>query len=250
MQGFGAFADAVRGWLDGGLALVYPEVCQVCGGARARPADGYVCEGCQADVRFIEPPFCDRCGRPFEGDITVPFECANCREMEWHFHSARSAVVLRDPVLEVICRYKYDRALWFEPFLADLLIRAAGPALGAQGPDIIVPVPLHPTKRREREFNQAERLAKRLGAAMRIPVNKRLLRRVLPTRTQTQLSRQERLANVLNAFAARDGVELNGERVVLLDDVFTTGATTNACAKALIGAGAGEVWVWTVARGV
>jgi ComF family protein len=170
--------------------------------------------------------------------------------MEWHFQSARSAVVARDPVLEVIHRYKYQRALWFEPFLAELLIRAAVPVLDQQKPSMIVPVPLHPTKQREREFNQADRLARRLGLAMRIPVNKRLLRRVVPTRTQTQLSRQERLANVHNAFAMRGGRRLNGERIVLVDDVLTTGATTSACARVLRAAGAGEVCVWTVARGV
>ena len=81
-------------------------------------------------------------------------------------------------------------------------------------------------------------------------MNKRLLRRVVPTRTQTQLSRQERLANVRNAFAMRDGQRLNGERIVLVDDVFTTGATTSACARVLTAAGAGEVCVWTVARGI
>jgi ComF family protein len=170
--------------------------------------------------------------------------------MEWHFQSARSAVVARDPVLEVIHRYKYQRALWFEPFLAELLIRAASPALAAQRPSMIVPVPLHPAKRREREFNQAERLAARLGAATHIPVNKRLLQRVVPTRTQTQLSRPERLDNVRNAFAMRQGQRLNGERIVLVDDVFTTGATTSACARVLAAAGAGEVCVWTVARGI
>lgn len=250
MQGLRGFTDAVRGWLAAGLALVYPEVCQVCGGARAGPRDGYVCGGCQARVRFIEPPFCDRCGRPFEGDLTTRFECASCREMEWHFHSARSAVATRAPVLEIIRRYKYNRALWFEPFLAGLLIRAAGPVLSGQAPDLIIPVPLHFTKKREREFNQAESLAERLGAAAQIPVNKRLLRRVLPTRSQTRLSRQERLVNMRGAFAVRAGAKLNGERVVLVDDVFTTGATTNACARALITAGAGEVSVWTVARGI
>ncbi|HNR69980.1 MAG TPA: ComF family protein [Verrucomicrobiota bacterium] len=250
MQGLRGFTDAVRGWLAAGLALVYPEVCQVCGGARAGPGDGYVCGGCQARVRFIEPPFCDRCGRPFEGDLTTRFECASCREMEWHFHSARSAVATRAPVLEIIRRYKYNRALWFEPFLAGLLIRAAGPVLSGQAPDLIIPVPLHFTKKREREFNQAESLAERLGAAAQIPVNKRLLRRVLPTRSQTRLSRQERLVNMRGAFAVQAGAKLNGERVVLVDDVFTTGATTNACARALITAGAGEVSVWTVARGI
>ena len=102
--------------------------------------------------------------------------------MDWHFKSARSAVVARDPVLEVIHRYKYQRALWFEPFLAELLIGAARRAWVGQRPDLIVPVPLHPTKEREREFNQAERLAGRLGAATQLPVNQRLIRRVVPTR--------------------------------------------------------------------
>ena len=241
--------DKAKAWLNAGLGLLYPEVCQLCGEARATPAEGYVCGGCRAKARFIQEPFCQRCGRPYEGDITTQFECANCQEMGWHFKSARSAVIARDPVLEVIHRYKYQRALWFEPFLAELLIRAAVPVLGQQKPSMIVPVPLHPTKQREREFNQAERLAQRLGAAMRIPVNKRLLRRVVRTRTQTQLSRQERLANVRNAFAMRGGQRLNGERIVLLDDVFTTGATTSACAGVLTAAGAGEVCVWTVARG-
>jgi competence protein ComFC len=245
-----ALSDEIKGWLNAGLGLLYPEVCQLCGEVRATPAEGYVCGDCQSKARFIQEPFCQCCGRPYEGAITTQFECTNCREMEWHFRSARSAVVARDPVLEVIHRYKYQRALWFEPFLAELLIRAAGPVLDQRKPGMIVPVPLYPAKEREREFNQAERLARRLGAATQIPVNKQLLRRVLPTRTQTQLSRQERLANVHNAFALRRGKRLNGERIVLVDDVFTTGATTSACARVLTAAGAGEVCVWTVARGV
>ena len=118
-----------------------------------------MCGRCWSHVRFIKPPFCERCGLPFDGDLTTPFECTNCREMELHFSSARSAVVARGPVLEIIHRYKYQRALWFEPFLADLLLREAVPALRGQDWDLIVPVPLHPLKQREREFNQAERLA-------------------------------------------------------------------------------------------
>ena len=245
-----ALRDSVKSWLNAGLGLLYPEICQLCHAARATPAQGYVCGDCRANARFIQPPFCERCGRPYEGAITTRFECANCREMQWDFESARSAVVARDPVLEAIHRYKYQRAFWFEPFLAGLLIRAAQPALAGKNWQMIVPVPLHPAKHREREFNQAERLADRLGAATRIPVNKRLLRRVIRTRTQTQLSRPERLANVRNAFAMRQGQRLNGERIVLVDDVFTTGATTSACARVLIAAGAGEVCVWTVARGI
>ena len=154
-------------------------------------------------MRFIERPFCERCGRPYEGEITGTFECPNCRDRELHFRQARSAVVACDTMLEVIHRYKYSRALWFEPFLAELLIGAAKPELAKEQWDFVVPVPLYPAKQREREFNQAERLAKRLSAATQIPVNKRLLRRVRPTCTQTVLSRAEREENVRNAFAMR-----------------------------------------------
>src|SRR5208283_694368 len=135
-----------------------------------------------------------------------------------------------------------------EPFLADLLIASAAPALAAEAWDFIVPVPLYPVKKREREFNQAERLAARLGRAAKIPVNKGLLRRVKPTMTQTRLTREQRAANVREAFAFCGGKKLNGEKIVLLDDVLTTGATTNACAQALRKAGAGDVCVWTAAR--
>jgi len=169
--------------------------------------------------------------------------------MDWAFRTARSAVVARDEVLEVIHRYKYQRALWFEPFLADLLIQRAAPDLRQEPWDAIIPVPLHPSKLREREFNQAERLARRLSVATGIPLRRRLLRRVVATPTQTRLSRDERLANVRRAFALRGDQWFNGERFVLVDDVLTTGATTNACAQVLRTAGAGDVCVWTVGRG-
>jgi len=237
-------------WIDAALAFFFPESCQICGVQRATAQEGFVCARCWTHVRFIKPPFCSRCGLPYEGDITTAFECANCREIELHFRSARSAVVATGVVLDVIHRFKYQRALWFEPFLADLLIRQAAPELRKEKWDLIVPVPLHPAKQREREFNQAERLAGCLGAATQIPVHKTLLRRVVPTRTQTLLTRQQRAANMRNAFALRDRRRLNGRRVVVVDDVFTTGATTSACAKALSTAGASDVCVWTVARGL
>jgi len=243
-------AAPLLSWLNTALGFVYPEVCQICGRERAAPKDGFVCSRCWRDARFIKPPFCERCGLPFEGDLTAPFECSNCRDMKLHFTSARSAVVARGVVLDAIHRYKYQRAQWFEPFLAGLLLREAVPALQGQGWNLIVPVPLHPLKEREREFNQAEQLARRLGAAAKIPVNESLLRRVVFTNTQTRLTRQERMANVRGAFAMRHGPELDGERVVLVDDVFTTGATTSACAETLLKAGAAAVCVWTVARGI
>ena len=235
---------------DAALNLIYPAVCQVCREERATADEGYVGPKCRAKIRYVVPPFCERCGLPYSGEITGPFECANCLDVKLHFRSARSAVVADTMMLDIVGRYKYQPARWFEPFLAGLLIAEAKPALTAEHWDFIVPVPLHPIKRREREFNQAERMAERLAQATNIPVNARLVRRVKATTTQTRLSREERAANVSNAFAFCGEQELSGERVVLVDDVMTTGATTNACAAALRKGGAGEICVWTVARAV
>ena len=239
-------------WLDAALSFFYPEWCQICGSERAKPKEGFVCGRCRArpgGLRCIVPPICDRCGLPFEGAIDTPMVCANCRDLELHFSRARAAVVATDLVLDVIHRYKYGRALWFEPFLVQLLMNEAVPHI-AQAPwDWIVPVPLHPVKRREREFNQAERLAKPLSDATGVPLNTNLIRHIKPTQTQTMLNRTQRAANVRKAFAMRSRIQLSGQRIILVDDVLTTGATTSACAQVLKAAGAGEIIVWTVARG-
>jgi ComF family protein len=237
-------------WIEATLALLYPAICQLCSEHRATAAEGFVCSDCQRKVRFIVPPFCDRCGLPFGGDLTAPFECSNCRDMKLYFSSARSAVVARSVTLEIIHRFKYQRALWFEPFLADLLVRQSVPALRAGNWNLVVPVPLHPTKLREREFNQAARLACHLGRALDLPVMEHALARPKATRTQTLLTRQQRAENIRDAFTVARPAAVARRRIILVDDVFTTGATTNACARALRRAKATEVCVWTVARGI
>jgi ComF family protein len=240
----------VQSALDTTLGLFYPEVCALCQDEPASARDGFVGAKCRQQARFVRPPFCQRCGLPFEGDITASFDCSNCRDLELHFSSARAAVVAKTVVLEAIHRFKYSRALWFENFLAGLLLAEAVPILRGQKKSFIMPVPLHPLKQREREFNQAELLAARLSRATGIPLNTNLLRRVKATATQTLLKREQRAKNMHGAFAVRDGLKLNGQKIILVDDVFTTGATTNDCARALRGAGAGDVCVWTVARGL
>jgi ComF family protein len=234
------------------MGFFYPAVCQVCGHERVSAGAGYVCARCcerPDGVRRIREPFCERCGLPFAGEMQGPFRCAHCGELELDFCFARAAVVATALVLDVIHRYKYGRSVWFEPFLADLLAQAAGPELAQGGWDCLVPVPLFPVREREREFNQSARLAARLGAATGLPVRRGVVQRRRPTQTQTQLSREERAANMRGAFAPAGARRLQGERVVLVDDVLTTGATTSACARALKAAGASEVCVWTVARG-
>lgn len=228
----------------------YPEVCQVCGKARAGAGEGFVGTECWRQVRFIRPPFCDHCDLPFPGDLATPVECANCRDMELSFNSARSAVVARTVLLDAIHQLKCERAMWFEPFLTGLLGREAAPALRAPSWQFIVPVPLPSLKQRQREFNQAEILARHLSAAPNIAMNARLLRRVTPTMTQTRLTQPRRAQNIHGAFAIRQGIKLSGEKIALVDDVFTIGATTSACVRALQAAGAGEVCGWTLARGI
>jgi competence protein ComFC len=240
----------ITAWADTVCSLVYPEVCQICGSQPASHARFYVCERCRSEVKRIEPPFCARCGLPYAGDITTDFECDHCADLDLKFCWGRSAARADGPVLEAIHKYKYNRKLWFEGFLAELLVEAATSSLQSEPWDALVPVPLFPVKQREREFNQAEELARRLGRATGIPVETRAIRRVLPTPSQTHLGREERAANMHRAFALHSHAECKGKRFVLVDDVFTTGATTNACAAILLRAGAEIVGVWTVARRV
>src|SRR5689334_18754046 len=186
-------------WLDAVLSFLYPEVCQLCGQEPAGPGHGYVGENCRKNVEFIKPPFCGRCGLPFEGAITTPFECVNCQDVRLYFTYARSAVEVRGVMRDIVHRYKYNRGLWFEPFIAELLAEAAGARLAGEHWDMIVPVPLHPAKLAEREFNQAERLANCLSSKTGLPVATKALVRVKPTVTQTALTLAERAENVRNA---------------------------------------------------
>ncbi|MCX8107175.1 MAG: ComF family protein [Verrucomicrobiae bacterium] len=239
--------------MDSCLAFFYPECCQLCRVEKAGHVEGYVCRTCRnkpGAIRWIQPPICDRCGLPFEGEITTRFDCPNCKNVRLGFSRARAAVVFGGIVLEVVHRYKYKGHTWFEPFLAGLLVEKAGPVLRCEEWDWIVPVPLHPLKMRERDFNQAERLARHLADATGIPLNAEILRKIKQTETQTMLTRSKRAENVRGAFVVRPGAEVGGKRIVLVDDVFTTGATTNECATALKAAGAQDVCVWTLARGL
>ncbi|HIL72286.1 MAG TPA: ComF family protein [Verrucomicrobia bacterium] len=198
----------------------------------------------------MQEPLCGICGTPFDGEITTKFECGNCRSFEFSFDQARSAVRAEGVLLEILHRYKYEKAHWFEPLLVDLLVKGIRKTPNATLWDWVVPVPLHGLKLREREFNQAERLAVSLSDNFGISVKNKLLIRVKDTESQTRLTKKERKSNVSGAFLVPLEVSVIGRNILLIDDVFTTGSTTDECAKALKSAGAGYVDVWTVARGV
>ena len=232
------------------LDLVYPRNCQLCHVPLAEPETGVICRACTGKVRFIEPPFCGRCALPFAGEPAEVYRCGHCAELEFDFSRAVAACTAEGVAREVIHRFKYGRQLYFARHLEEWLIGAAWRWIDWEPIGAIVPVPLHPRKQRDREFNQAEILAQALGQAMTKPVAVRALRRVRDTATQTRLDAKERAANLRGAFAARQADAVAGQRVVLVDDVFTTGATLDSCAKVLRAAGAVEVIALTVARGV
>ena len=150
---------------------------------------------------------------------------------------------------DALRRFKYEKALWLAPDLAKLLRKG----LHAEYPEVvfdcIVPVPLHHVHRRERGYNQSAVLVFELSRLIRCHSRPGLLRRIRPTATQTHLTASQRLSNVQNAFQPKRGAPMAGQRVLLVDDVMTTGATVNACAKALKKGGAKTVHVMTVARG-
>ena len=238
---------------DLSLSFFYPEVCQLCHELTASPKEGFICQSCieaNGGIRPIRPPFCDHCGLPFEGDISGTFECGNCHDLKLKFHSARSAVRTGATILELIHRYKYQRHLWFEPLFTDLLATAFATHFPATEIDLIVPIPLHKNKQRDRGFNQSIRLSRRLSKTIGVPLATKALERTRPTETQTRLSRKKRIENVHNAFSSGKHAELvKGKRILLIDDIMTTGATASACPKALKALKAEEVHVLTISRG-
>jgi len=168
--------------------------------------------------------------------------------MNLKFDFAQSAVIANDLLRDVIHRYKYNRELWFEPFLGGLLLDAMRDGMRDTDWDALVPVPLYPVKLREREFNQSVRLSRWLAGRLGVPVWDGCLKRIRSTPTQTALSRSKRIANVKGAFVVKRSESVKNRSLIIIDDVLTTGATTSACADALRKAGASRIAVWTVAR--
>ena len=231
----------------GGIAsLLYPPVCTICG-ANVRAGE-YLCDQCETKAVRIVAPFCQKCSEPFDGAITGTFTCANCAHRAIHFDAAVAAYRSHGIIRQIVHDFKYGRQIYLRHLMARWLYAALDDErLRGRRFDIIIPVPLHLTRQRERGFNQATLLAELLSAEIQIQC-KPALERIRYTTTQTVLDRAGRMENLHNAFRLRKNTNVRGLRVLLIDDVLTTGSTLSECARVLKGAGAISVYAATAAR--
>jgi ComF family protein len=219
------------------LDLLFPVRCAGCG-----VVGELFCGACRACVQPIPQPICPRCGRPAQDAR----RCDRCCGADFHVAAVRAAAVYAEPLSRIIHAFKYDRQPALGAPLGGLLADywCSRPVTV----DVVIPVPLHRQRQRERGFNQAQLLAEELCRNAGLPLlQPGLLTRQRNTRQQVHLGRDERQDNVAGAFLW-SGPELGGASALLIDDVMTTGATLEACGAALHAAGAGRVWALTVAR--
>ncbi len=232
------------------LEILMPGDCPGCGEPVEDGPFRRVCELCAGNIDWIRRPFCDRCGLPSPGVDMVARHCRHCRDLQPSFGKGRALFLSTGVGRSFIHDVKYhgDRSL-----LGDL------PALLQHSPDflnhledaVLVPVPLHRRRLRERGYNQSAWIAEALSACFDIRLKvEQVLVRTRNTRTQTRLSREARMTNVKNAFALKPRTRLDkSRRYVVVDDVFTTGSTLDACAGALLEAGLEQVDVATLGHG-
>lgn len=248
-----AIRSALRGVAAGLLHLVFPTPCHVCQRPLGLGRRSALCAACWGALERVPQAGCQRCGWPFPAAGAArgaerPL-CQRCRETDDHFEAARAVLLYRDGGVAraAILLCKHGGRLGLLQHLAALLAAEAPADLMERAWDAAVPVPLHWRRRWRRGFNQAEALARAVGRRHGLPVARRCLTRIRATPPQHGDAAARR-RNVRDAFAVRRAPRIAGKRLLLVDDVFTTGATANACAAALLAAGATAVGVLTLAR--
>jgi len=233
------------------IRFLIPVDCATCSTSLADDPVPLFCSRCWAMIAPLDHARCTRCDRPFASPIAMTFSpghrCQACAGRLPSYTRAWTLYPYLPPLQDAICLLKYKGRISLARPLARLMIDALPPTLTV---DMVMPVPLHPQRLREREFNQSLLLADHLGRHLDLPVDCTNLVRVLPAAVQTSLSRKDRLRNLRGAFAVRRPEMIAGKRILLIDDVFTTGTTVNECAKTLRKAGSGDVFAVTLARTV
>ncbi len=230
-------------------ALVLPQSCVLCGNWVAEPNWVPVCRSCAALPRALTGPRCDVCGVPVDANILDPgYPCSRCRTGGYVLDRVRTWGRYTGPLRSVIQAYKFDGIKRLAPYLGQRLLETFEAEFHDRKLDGIVPVPLHRSRRRERGFDQTLLLARYLSRQSGVPVW-RAVRRTRATRPQVGLSRAGRRENVRGAFASSPGRRaLSGARILILDDILTTGSTMEEVARVLRAAGAEWLGGLAVAR--
>ncbi|MFM8551718.1 MAG: double zinc ribbon domain-containing protein [Nitrospiraceae bacterium] len=230
------------------LHVLLPVECAGCGTALADDPVPFFCRSCWNSIVPLDGPACPRCGRPFASPVALTFSpnhlCGHCRKRCPAYTKAWSIYPYAPPLQDALRLFKYHSKVALADALGDLWQASAVP----QGLDLMMPVPIHPSRLREREYNQSLLLADRLNRTLRLPLSFDNLIRLRPTVPQTDLNRSARLKNLRRVFSVRRPDAILEKRILLVDDVFTTGTTVNECAKALRKAGAADIYVCTLAR--
>jgi len=254
----------VRGVVDDFVTTFFPADCRVCGGPLLRAGLSPVCEGCLGGVALQTATLCGRCGEMldlegvrFAGQFPAEgLLCAPCRMAAPEFERAVAFGVYKDGLREMVHLLKYERMSAVARPLGGMLAQAVEMLEGQAAAELmVVAVPLFPSKERQRGYNQAVLLAdaamaelEKIRPEWRLRAAHGMIRRVRDTESQFTLTPHGRRRNLKGAFAVRDGASLAGREVLLVDDIYTTGATARECARVLRRAGATKVWVATLAR--
>jgi ComF family protein len=226
------------------LEFFLPRMCLFCGVAVGEAAAVAVCPECEAQINWVESPLCTCCGMVFANREGPDRVCGDCQTDPPPFARARAAALYDGPVAQAITGFKFSRQLAFLPVMQHWLKRSLCRELVAAA-DLLAPVPLHPKRIKKRGFNQSLLLAR---AFPEVPVGRETLVRTRHTVPQVGLNPKERRDNVKGAFVVTDPALVKGKQVLLVDDLYTTGATVKECARVLRKAGAQRVEVLTVAR--
>jgi ComF family protein len=232
--------------------VILPRQCYHCGQPVVSAGRGGFCDSCWSMIRLIKPPYCPCCGEPFQSPVALTYSpayrCGTCRAHPPPFDHARAIGRYEGPLRQAIHLLKYRGKLHLKQPLLQLAIEHFDAHFPGTSFDAIIPVPLHRERLMQREFNQAAALARGLAGHLNIPILERLLVRVRSTRPQVELSGSERRQNVKQAFAVTNAAALEDKQVLVIDDVFTTGATLGEVARTLKIAGATRVDVFVLAR--
>jgi competence protein ComFC len=233
-----------------GLDVLFPRCCVHCGGVVEEGSYRHLCPLCAPLLRIVGPPHCTTCGHPYFGEFSENRLCEHCEALHPVFGEGRTAILLQGAGRSLIHALKYHGGLHVLEDVVTVMRATPGYTDWLRGA-VLVPVPLHPRKRRERQYNQSLLLAQCCAQAADGQAEvQELLRRVVDTQTQTHFDRETRRENLKNAFALAPGATLNPDRrYLLVDDVFTTGSTLNSCAAVLRRGGALSLDVVTFGHG-